>query len=68
MLIYDLLEYSNNYSITLGSLWNYYKNEEIDSANEIDDNDNKINKRNNKRFNNRGFSLFFLMGIFLKHL
>ena len=26
------------------------------------------NKRNDKRFNNRGYSLFFLMGIFLKHL
>ena len=28
----------------------------------------KWNKRNNKRFNNRGYSLFFLMGVFLKHL
>ena len=26
------------------------------------------NKKNNKRFNNRSCSLFFLMGIFLKHL
>ena len=26
------------------------------------------NKRNDKRFNNRGYSLFFLMRIFLKHL
>ena len=26
------------------------------------------NKRNNQRFNDRGCSLFFLMGIFLKHL
>ena len=26
------------------------------------------NKRNDKRFNSRGFSLFILMGIFLKHL
>ena len=26
------------------------------------------NKRNGKRFNNCGYSLFFLMGIFLKHL
>ena len=23
--IYDLLEYSDNYSITSGSLWNYYR-------------------------------------------
>ena len=28
----------------------------------------KVNKKNYKRFNNRGYSLFFLMGIFLKHL
>ena len=28
----------------------------------------KSNKRNDKRFNNRGYPLFFLMGIFLKHL
>ena len=27
-----------------------------------------FNKRNDKRFDNRGYSLFFLMGIFLKHL
>ena len=26
------------------------------------------NKRNDKRFNNRGYWLFFLMGIFLQHL
>ena len=26
------------------------------------------NKKNAKRFNSRGYSLFFLMGIFLKHL
>ena len=28
----------------------------------------RLNKRNDKRFNNRGYSLFFLMDIFLKHL
>ena len=28
----------------------------------------KINKRNNKHFNNCGYSLSFLLGIFLKHL
>ena len=42
MLMYNLLEHSNNYSITIGSLWNYYRNEVNDSANEIYDNDNKI--------------------------
>ena len=34
MPIYDLLEYSQNYSMTSGSLWNYYK-DEIDG---LDDN------------------------------
>ena len=28
----------------------------------------KDNKKNDKRFNNRGYSLFFLIDIFLKHL
>ena len=25
--LYDLLEYSDNYSMTSGSLWNYHRNE-----------------------------------------
>ena len=29
---------------------------------------NYLNKRNDKLFNNRGYSLFFVMGIFPKHL
>ena len=28
----------------------------------------RLNKRNDKRFNNRGYSLFLLMDIFLKHV
>ena len=32
--MYNLLEYSHNYSMTSGSLWNYFK-DEID---EVDDN------------------------------
>ena len=27
MLVYNLIEYSKNYSKTLGSLWNYYRDE-----------------------------------------
>ena len=27
MPMYDLLEYSDNYSMTSGSLWNYHKDE-----------------------------------------
>ena len=34
MLIYSLLEYTQNYSMTSGSLWNYYR-DEID---DVDDN------------------------------
>ena len=34
MLMYNLLEYSQNYSMTSGSLWNYYR----DEINNIKDN------------------------------
>ena len=46
MLIYKLLEYSSNYSMTSGRLWIYYRDGVNDSANETDDNGNKVN--NNK--------------------
>ena len=32
--MYNLLEYSDNYSMTSGSLWNYYRDEINDDANE----------------------------------
>ena len=51
--MYNLLEYSDNFSMTSGSLWNYYRDEVNDSANEIDDNDNMIN--NNKAETNKRF-------------
>ena len=53
MPMYNLLEYSNNCSMTSGSLWNYYRDELNDSANETDDNDNKTN--NNKTITNKLF-------------
>ena len=31
MLIYNMLEYSQNYSMTSGSLWNYYRGETDDA-------------------------------------
>ena len=31
--MYNLLEYGDNYSITKGSLWNYYRDEVSDNAN-----------------------------------
>ena len=38
-----LLEYSHNYSMTSGNLWNHYKDDVNDSANENDSNDNMTN-------------------------
>ena len=44
--IYNLLEYSENYSMTSGSLWNYYKDELNHSANENNDTNNyRINSK-----------------------
>ena len=34
MPMYNLLEYSNNYSMTVSSFWNYYRDEVNDSAND----------------------------------
>ena len=45
MLMYSLIEYSDNYSKTFGSLWNYNGDEVNDSANENHD-------ANNYRINN----------------
>ena len=51
MPMYNLLNYSGNYSRTSGSLWNYYRDEMNDSANE---NNNANNYRiNNKKNNNK---------------
>ena len=54
MPMYNLLEYSDNYSMTSGSLWNYYRDEMKDDANE---NDNNINNRinNNKATKSKSF-------------
>ena len=46
MPMYNLLEYSNNYSMTSGSLWNYYRDELNDSA-------NKNSTYNKKKYKNR---------------
>ena len=37
MLMYNLLEYSESYSITPESLWNYYRDKVNDDANENND-------------------------------
>ena len=40
MPVYNLLEYSKNYSETSGSLWNYYRDEPNSSTGDNDDNIN----------------------------
>ena len=52
--MYNLLEYSNNFSMTSRSLWKYYRDEVNDSADEIDDNDNMINKKKTATSKYRG--------------
>ena len=37
MPMYNSLEYSDSYSIISGDLWNYFKDEENDAANENND-------------------------------
>ena len=44
--MHNMLAYKDNYSMTSGSLWNYYRNEVNDSANKNNDVNNSIN--NNK--------------------
>ena len=50
MSMHNLLEYSDNYSMTLGSLWNHYRDEGNNDAYENNADNNKINnnKKNNK--------------------
>ena len=44
MPIHNLLEYSDNYSMKSGNLWNYYRDKVTNSANENNDANNfKIN-------------------------
>ena len=53
MSICILLEYNNNYSITSGSLWNYYRDEVNDDADKNDVANKKIN--NNKTTASKSF-------------
>ena len=46
MPINNLLEYSDNYSMASGSLWNHYRDEVNNDTNENNPDNNKIN--NNK--------------------
>ena len=51
----NLLEYRNNFPMTLGSLWNYYWVEVNDDANENNDANDKIN--NNKTKTSKSLSI-----------
>ena len=54
MPIHNLFEYSDNYSMIWGSLWNYYRDEiNDDDDNQNDDNENMIN--NNKTTTSKSF-------------
>ena len=55
MLIYNLLEYSGSYSVTSGSLCNFYRNEINDSA--IENNDYGNNTNNNKTVAGKSFNI-----------
>ena len=44
MPMYNLLEYSDNYSMTSESLWNFYRDEVNDKANENNDDNYRIYK------------------------
>ena len=51
--MYNLLEYSGSYSMTSESLWNYYRDEINDDANENNLDNNRIN--NNKTITSKSF-------------
>ena len=53
MPMHNLLEYSYNYSVTSGSLWNYYRDEINGDANENNGANNRIN--NNKTITSKSF-------------
>ena len=44
MPMYNLLEYSDNYSVISGGLWNCYRDVVNDGVNENYDDNNRINK------------------------
>ena len=52
MQMYNLLEYSNNYSMTSGSVWNYYEDEVNIDGNEIE---KKYQVNNDKKTTRRSF-------------
>ena len=55
MPMYNLLEYSDNYSMTSGSLWNYYRDEVNDSTTENPNINNRI--YNNETITSRSLTI-----------
>ena len=53
MPMYNLLQYGDNYSMTSGILWNYYRDEVNNDSKEINDGNNKTN--NNKIMTSKSF-------------
>ena len=53
MPMYDFIEYRENYSMTLGSFWNYYRDQINGSDSEINYNGNEI--KNDKRITRKSF-------------
>ena len=53
MVMYNLQGESDNYSMTSGSLWNYYRDEINDNMNENNDNDYRVN--NEKTMTSKSF-------------
>ena len=49
MPMYDLLEYSDNYSVTSGRFCNYFRDEIKNDENENDNNNNNNNRLNNNK-------------------
>ena len=53
MPMYNLLQYGDNYSMTSGIFWNYYRDEVNNDSKEINDGNNKTN--NNKIMTSKSF-------------
>ena len=51
MPMYNLLEYSHNYSMSSGSLWNYYRDEVNDNENKNDANEDMVNNNKTRQVN-----------------
>ena len=81
METYYLLEYSDNYCMRSGSLWNFHRDEINDDANENNDDNYRINNERQQQVNlfsirqkilrntteSSGSSLFFILKFITPH-